>query len=376
MSSKTIARPITVACLLAVAATIAQAAGSARRGQATPRVQLVGEPLLIADEGRYNAFADAVSLKNGEVLVVYNTGTNHKDPAMRVQLRRSKDRGRTWGPPQTVVPPIDEGYGVRDPHIVKLADSRLLLTYFTHPGGTDLSRIQTWVIASKDRGATWSDPVEADAPNLKFTANSGRIAQVGRNTLLLLLPVYGLHECGVMRSQDRGRTWPHYTPIARDKTFQGFEAEIARFKDKTLVCLMRRTHFPRGLRSVSTDGGKTWSEPEPVPVGHAPGLLVDGDLLLVNHRADFRQLAKPGYRLKGTVLSLSLDRGQSFVGTVALDRRGKGSDRAYGGIVKLGRRAPAPYFTAYYSQPQDYPSIRHRPHRVCCIYGCFFRVVP
>lgn len=368
-------RLVLIASLPVPAVTTVHAGDTARQEgqQATPRIEVVGGPLLIADEGSYNAFADSVCLTSGEVLVVYNAGANHKDPAIRIQLRRSKDHGRTWGPPRTIVPPINWGYGVRDPHIVQLTDRRLLLTFFTHPGASDMSGIRTWVIASRNKGNTWGKPVEVAAPNLKFTANSGRILQTDKDTLLL--PVYGFHECGAMRSEDGGQTWPHYVSIARDNAFQGFEAEIAPLADNSLVCLMRRTNAPTGLRSVSSDNGKTWSNPEEVPVGHAPGLLVDGDMLLVNHRADIRQLAKPGYELKGTVLSLSLDGGRSFVDSVALDKRGKGADRAYGGIVKLGRRAPAPYFTAYYSQPKDYPTIRRGRGKTCCIYGCFFRVV-
>src|SRR5690606_35561624 len=112
---------------------------------------------------------------------------------------------------------------------------------------------------------------------------------------------------------------------------------------------IRRTNESMGLRSVSEDGGNTWSEPAEVPVGHAPGILADAPYMLVNHRASPDGQPRPGYEGKGTVISLSVDAGASFVDHLPLGfpvRNNRGADSAYGGIVKL---PDGDYFTTYYS---------------------------
>ena len=149
-----------------------------------------------------------------------------------------------------------------------------------------------------------------------------------------------------------------------------------RTDSQELVCLIRRSQKATGLRVVSHDLGVTWGAAEEVPIGHAPGLLLDGGQLLVNHRANPERMGKPAQGGMGTVLSLSLDGGKTFVSSVLLDTKGAVGNQAYGGIVKLRGGAPATYFTSYYSTPGSYPTVRGKPGRVCCVYGRFFRVVP
>ena len=335
--------------------------------------------MLIAEEGPYNSNADVALVKSGELLIVYNTGRSHAAVDQKIQLRRSSDQGRTWGEPRTIVPPINKGAGVRDPHIVQLADGRLLLSYFSHPEYPQLRGIQTWVIASADEGKTWDAPLLVGPPgpqgNLEdWLATSGKILQLDDKTLLL--PLYGNLECGVARSDDGGKTWPRFITVLRSPSYEGFEAEIVRTGSRELVCLIRRSYKPSGYRAVSQDLGVAWGPPEDVTVGHAPGLLLEDNWLLVNHRADPERMGKPLPKGMGTVLSLSLDHGKTFVSNVLLDRIGAGGDCAYGGIVKLRPGAPAPYFTSYYSTPGAYPKLPGKPGRRCSVYGRFFRVVP
>ena len=177
------------------------AAGSERPPR--PRIDLVGDPILIAEEGPYNSNTDVVLLRSGDLLIVYNTGMSHAAADMKIQLRRSVDQGQTWGEPRTIVPPINKGAGVRDPHIIQLADGRLLVSYFSHPRCPRLQGIQTWVMASTDDGKTWDAPVLVGSPGPQgspgdWTATSGKIVQL--DDKVLLLPVYGDLECGVMRS--------------------------------------------------------------------------------------------------------------------------------------------------------------------------------
>lgn len=113
MSSRRSVKLIAIGGFLATAFTAAHAGSLAKQKsqQPTPRIELVGAPILIADENTYNAFPDNLRLRDGEIFVVYATGQNHTDPRMKIQLRTSRDHGRTWGAPQTIVQPINQGYG-------------------------------------------------------------------------------------------------------------------------------------------------------------------------------------------------------------------------------------------------------------------------
>lgn len=195
----------------------------------------------------------------------------------------------------------------------------------------------------------------SDGPPAR-AVNSGQAIEL--NSGRVLLPFYGRDNdaggpgevCGVVFSDDGGRTWGDAVIIHREPKFLGMEAEVAQLEDGRLVALIRRTHKELGLRALSEDGGKTWSEAEEVSVGHAPGILVDGGMMLVNHRARADGTPASGYDDKGTVISLSLDAGKSFVDHLPLgfskDLK-HGGDSAYGGIVKL----PAgDYFTTYYTK--------------------------
>ena len=332
------------------------------RGTTGPRLEALGEPVLIADNEPYCAFTDLARLEDGTLLAVYDAAQDHLDPGMRIELRRSRDDGRTWSKPEVVVEPIDAGYGVRDPHIAALRDGRLILSWFSYREKNVYSSIATHTRYSDDRGRTSSDPVTLHALPLAGMAMSNRALELrdGR----LLLSVHGRESdaskkeiCGVIASPDRGESWPEFYEICRQIPHQGMECELAQLDDGHIVALIRRTAKKLGLRSVSEDGGKTWSEPEDVPVGHAPGLLADGERLLVNHRTfpDGRPRenttgeGRGNYQGKGTVISLSLDAGRSFVDHLPLGfpiRTDFGGDTAYGGIVKLPN---GDYYTTYYS---------------------------
>ncbi len=346
------------------------------------RLEPVGETVAISDpNATYCAFTDVTHLGDGELLIVYYAGTSHLDGDSRIEMRRSRDEGRTWSEPSVLLEPIHSGYGLRDPHIAQLRDGRLILSWFVSHEPLHAQRI--FVSISEDRGASWSEPIPAGPAHM---VTSGKVLELETGELLLpfygvdseVQPVYGEpvegeeEMCGVVISRDGGRTWSDTSVIHREPRFQGLETEVARLDDGRVVSLSRRSFEAMGLRAVSEDGGRTWSRAREVPVGHAPGILVDGPYMLVNHRAypDGRARAKGGGKpagdapKMGTVISLSLDAGESFVAhlSLALPVPIRGGDSAYGGVVKLPDGA---YYTTFY---------RHTEEAVH-IYGQRFKIV-
>ena len=74
------------------------------------------------------------------VIVVYAAGAGHLSPDLAIKKRVSSDDGKSWSQPDMVVPALNKGYSVRDPHIIQLADGTLLLNYFNYPGGPESCR--------------------------------------------------------------------------------------------------------------------------------------------------------------------------------------------------------------------------------------------
>ena len=186
-----------------------------------PTIELVGDPVVISDKPRYCAFTDMVRLAgSGDLLAVYFAGANHMDGASSIVSCRSTDDGKTWGAPATLVPSINSGYGVRDPHIVQLPNGTLLLNYFSYPEGEN--SVRAFVISSTDNGQTWSKPdlIDVGAPSL-WVATCGKILVLKSGTLLL--PLYFKLQnndgtVGTLRSRDGGKTWEGLVVIQKNNT--------------------------------------------------------------------------------------------------------------------------------------------------------------
>ncbi|HYF50684.1 MAG TPA: sialidase family protein [Planctomycetota bacterium] len=329
---------------------------------ATVQLELVGTPFVIADEAPYCSFTDIAALKDGRLAVVYYAGKSHVDDSAEIHTRLSSDHGKTWSKPSALRVP-ENGSHPRDPHLTVLRNGTLLLSYFIYKGKTpDACRSQ--VVASTDGGKTWSNPAQVDVEGSLWNATSGKIFEADEKTLHM--PLYLCRkgetneESGVISSSDGGRTWKNYVTIAKcpaagmDAPFN--EAEFARLKDRSIVALIRAEGQPGGALAISKDNGKTWQAPEKSPVGHAPGLLVDGDWLLVNYR---------NLKVGTTGLAISLDGGRSFAHSLTLSGSVTSwGDCAYGGIVKLPVGAPAAYLTTFYTQHKG---------KVATM-GCYFNV--
>src|SRR3954454_15232672 len=71
-------------------------------------------------------FPVAISLKNGDVLVVHRAGAAHVGVKGRLDLVRSTDHGKTWSAPWTA---IDEQFDDRNPAMGQLKDGTVVLAY-------------------------------------------------------------------------------------------------------------------------------------------------------------------------------------------------------------------------------------------------------
>ncbi len=191
-------------------------------------------------------------------------------------LKRSRDGGKTWGPLEVV---WDDGANTcGNPCPVIDTKTGIIHLLLTHNLGTDSeSKIVTgqsersrtvWISTSDDDGETWTKPREitkdtkkpewtwyATGPGVGIQLKSGR----------LLIPCDSKSDLGKTReshvifSDDGGKTWqlggivgPHCN-----------ESQAVELADGT-VLLNMRTYKANNRRqiAVSTDGGKTFTQPK------------------------------------------------------------------------------------------------------------------
>lgn len=292
---------------------------------------------------QYRIPALAVSPR-GTILAAWDGRPNLDDLPNPIDLllRRSIDNGATWGPQQTVRTGTGlDGYG--DPSLlVDMETGRIFMFHAagTHagffeaaPGLADDDAIQHADLSfSDDDGETWQH--RRLTPMLKGQGVTGLFAAAGAGIQIHTGPFGGrliqqfvlLHEGEIKAasafSDDHGETWMlgAYVPGAN-------ENKVVCLADGTLLLHSRAT--PHRLTARSTDGGATWSDPQPHlelpdPSDNGSVARFDGlpnvsglaaadtdNWLIATHNHD------PLLR-RNTLLKLSCDNGETWPFAVAL----------------------------------------------------------
>lgn len=245
-----------------------------------------------AGAGAYEAFPDVCLTPSGELLCVFYAGYGHvSDPkeqlpkGARIALCRSTDEGRTWSPAETVVDtPIDD----RDPSILPLPSGELLVVFMTYDAKRTAGTHQVYAVRSSDGGKNWSEPQPIDTPFTQLEAVSTPPRCLpGR----LLLTPYGNNtgdprsykHTAVLESRDEGRTWTTLAEI-KSPSFMLLEPDLVCLPEERPLIVNR----PTMTWTESTDGGKTWSDPQELGIsGDCPYLLLTSKNVLlcgIRHR--------------------------------------------------------------------------------------------
>jgi sialidase-1 len=272
---------------------------------------------IYKDLTRYNCQVGATQLQNGEVAVVFNEarGLAHLD-FDSICLIRSRDNGETWDPSSKMtVWQCTDTFGSDTPSIMQLKDGTLLCNFVTTafvnkialrddfgPQYNPWSMREcdgVWLTRSTDHGNTWSPAYKASVSPMRWSQPIDEPTELPNGTLLMavqgMLRARAYHDdeepfrCFLIRSDNGGKEWEHWSTIAHDPAgiISFTEPALGRTAQGTLVCMMRTLHQPRRRHqhlwiAYSTNDGESWSRPEPTNLWGYPAdftLLQDGRML-------------------------------------------------------------------------------------------------
>ncbi|MBI5775591.1 MAG: exo-alpha-sialidase [Verrucomicrobia bacterium] len=266
----------------------------------------------------YHGWPTLLRKRDGTLIVVVSGGRQgHVCPFGRVEWMTSRDEGRTWTFPRTI---LDTDVDDRDAGALETPKGTLLVTTFTslayekylgeHLSGKDTHFISAtnlpawsaaharltdgqrkaqpgeWLVRSTDRGLSWSPPIRTlvNSPHGPTALADGRLLYVGKELWTEQKRI------GACESTDDGLTWKWLAQIPTrpgDSAAGDYhELHAVQANDGRIIAHIRhhgKTNNKETLQTESADGGRTWSEPHGIGVWGYPSHLLklrDGALLM------------------------------------------------------------------------------------------------
>lgn len=193
------------------------------------------------------------------------------------------------------------------------------------------AQLGVWMLRSTDGGKTWSKHYDSlvNSPHGPNQLADGRLLYAGKD--LWRKP----SRVGFCQSTDDGQTWTWLAPVKTrpgDKDDNYHELHAVECKSGRLVAQIRnhnRANAGETLQTESTDGGKTWSEVHPIGVWGLPSHLL--------RLADGRLLMTYGHRRAplGNQARVSSDEGRTWSEPMILSGDGNSGDLGYPSTVQL-----------------------------------------
>jgi sialidase-1 len=194
------------------------------------------------------------------------------------------------------------------------------------------AQLGEWVLRSTDGGKSWSTPIPTivNSPHGPLQLKDGRLLYVGKQ----LWKPEG--KIGAAESKDDGLTWTWLGEISArsgDDVKKGYHELFAiETDDGRIVAQIRNHNKPdvgTTLQTESTDGGRTWTVPQSIGVWGLPSQLLklkDGRLVMTY-----------GYRRKpfGNQARISSDQGRTWSEPLTISGDGAAGDLGYPSTAEL-----------------------------------------
>lgn len=219
----------------------------------------VADPLVESDSGML-AFPWVTKTASGVLVMAYHDGVD--GPTGTSRIKTSSDQGATWTTGRVV---WDENMAT-GAQVAVLPNGDWLLTSQVSIAGTHAG---VYTKRSTDGGVTW-----AASQFVTNTACSGGTWTSTAPTVLangaLLWPVYGSdggnEVSKVLISLDQGATWAVAGTVLSVPGVDSSETTLQQLPSGSVVALTRCSDYTL-RRTVSADGGYTWSTPQAVTSG-------------------------------------------------------------------------------------------------------------
>jgi sialidase-1 len=208
--------------------------------------------------------------------------------------------------------------------------------------------LDTWMLRSTDGGLIWSAPfrVPLNSPHGPTALSDGRLLYAGKQLWLEGTKV------GVCESKDDGETWTWLSDIpARpsDQVAAYHELHAVEAANGTILVHIRNHNTANQgetLQCESHDGGKSWTVPHPIGVWGLPSHLL--------RLRDGRLLMSYGYRREpfGNVARVSSDHGKTWSEPIVISNDGPGVDLGYPSTIEL---PDGKLVTVWYESTRELP---------------------
>ncbi len=293
-----------------------------------PSVVIAGERNVI----------DPVSMRtlSGALLVAAESFVKNESVVL---VSRSADQGRTWNTAQLLVR-AKETFRVGAGAAGTLPSGRLVLVtnewkeipgtvahvrenpvgvhHYLWNGFHRVSTISVWI--SDDDGATWTAATTKVDGGPLATSGTGRVFAADGAAWL---PIYGpsneqemdasLSSVGIMRSADNGQSWrfSHWIAKANETQKIGYgTGDITILPDGRWLGLLQGNYRglgdytrPRVCRTISADGGRTWSIPEQKLLNHGCSTVtLDNEEIMVG-----------GWKDRGIMFTVGTNAGEDWL---------------------------------------------------------------
>ncbi|MBL9194409.1 MAG: exo-alpha-sialidase [Opitutaceae bacterium] len=227
-----------------------------------------------------NSEGSFVTLKDGRILFVYShfVGDAYDDHAKAVLAARiSTDNGDTWsGDTVIATPGEDKAMNVMSVSLLRLGNGDIGLFYCLRNSWHDL-RMQ--LRRSSDEGRTWSDPVMCMHASEYYVVNNDRVIRLSSGRLLIPAAWHRkITDANVPESldwraiatfflsDDDGRTWRESSmacTLPSPHTRAGLQEPGVTEMANGVLWGYARTDLGRQWEFFSSDGGETWTTPQP-----------------------------------------------------------------------------------------------------------------